>query len=150
MEARKERPLVAPRLVMRKVVRDIDSAPVTGGTSAIETLRYSLGSCPWVPDLEVFEEQGRLAIDVDLPGMKPEDISITVTGDRVQVAGERKRTSSPTRKDLHAPEPTYGCFSRTVQLPEGCNAAGLTWTFENGVLQICIPANASLAVERAA
>jgi HSP20 family molecular chaperone IbpA len=142
MDAVKEQPMFAPRLVMRKVVRDIDSAPAEGRTSAIETLRYSLGECPWVPELEVFEEDGWLMIRVDLPGVRSEDISISITGDRVQVAGERRRVPSVTRKDLHAPEPTYGRFSRSVRLPQGAAARRMIWAFENGVLQIVLPASA--------
>ena len=149
MEASKEQPVFAPRLVMRKVVRDIDSA-LPAGTSAIETLRYSLGECPWIPELDVFEEDGRVAIHVDLPGMKPEEVSVTVGRDRVEVAGERRRAPDANRKDLHAPERTYGRFNRTVRLPAGVQVASLTWTFENGVLQISVPANADAVVERAA
>jgi HSP20 family protein len=150
MDAGKEKPLFAPHLVMRKVVRDIDSAPAQGRTSPIEALRYSLGEWSWVPELEVFEEDGWLMIHVDLPGVRPEDVSISVAGDRVQVAGERRRASSLTRKALHAPEPTYGGFNRSVPLPENAAAAGLAWVFENGVLQIAIPVSANVPVEQVA
>jgi HSP20 family molecular chaperone IbpA len=150
MDAGNEKAMFAPHLVMRKVVRDIDSAPTEGRTSPIETLRYSLGEWPWVPELEVFEEDGWLMIHVDLPGVRPEDVSIAVAGDRVQVAGERRRASSLTRKDLHAPEPTYGGFNRSVRLPEGAAVAGLAWVFENGVLQIGVPVSANVLVEQVA
>jgi HSP20 family protein len=150
MDAGYEKPLFAPHLVMRKVVRDIDSAPAEGRTSPIETLRYSLGEWPWVPELEVFEEDGWLMIHVDLPGVRPEDVSISVAGDRVQVAGERRRASSVTRKDLHAPEPTYGRFNRSVRLPAGAAGGRLAWVFENGVLQIGVPVSTTIAAERLA
>ena len=138
MAAIKEEPLFAPHLVMRKTVRDVESQPPTGGASAIETLRYSGGEFPWVPELEVFEEDGRIAIRVDVPGVTPADVFVSVTGDRLDVVGQRRRASA-ARKDLHAPEPTYGRFKRTVRLPAGVQTEAMTWVFENGVLQINIP-----------
>jgi HSP20 family protein len=143
-------PVFAPRLVLRKVVRDIDSAPRAGCTSAIETLCYSLGECPWIPDLEVFEENGRVAIHLDVPGIKPEDVTVTVSGYRVEIAGERRRASHLRRKDLHAPERTYGRFHRTVRLPERVHMAAMTWTLDNGVLQITLPANTDARTAQAA
>ncbi|HEY6360757.1 MAG TPA: Hsp20/alpha crystallin family protein [Vicinamibacterales bacterium] len=147
MDSRKEAPLFAPRLVMRRVVRDIDNAP--GITSAIETLRYSLGECPWVPDLEVFEEAGRVAIQVDLPGMKPDEISVVVAGGRVSIQGERRREAAATRRDLHVPERTYGRFSRIVRLPEAAAADRATWAFEHGVLRLTVPLEKEAAVPAA-
>ena len=133
-----EERLFAPHLVMRKVVRDVDSGPAAGAAPAIEALRYSLGEYPWVPELEVFEEYGRIAIRVDLPGVPPADVFVSVTGDRLDVVGQRRRPST-ARKDLHAPEPTYGRFKRTVRLPDGVQVEAMAWAFENGVLQIAIP-----------
>ena len=146
MDRRNDAPMFAPRLVMRKVVRDVDSAPAAGGAPPIETLRYSLGECPWVPDLEVFEEGGRLAVHVDLPGMKREDISISVADGCVHVAGERRRAAR-SRKELHAPEPTYGRFHRAVPLPDACDVDRMTWVVENGVLQISVPVIARIQRE---
>ena len=138
MAAIKEEPLFAPHLVMRKTVRDVESQPPTGGASAIETLRYSVGEFPWVPELEVFEQDDRIAIRIDLPGVTPEDVFFSETGNRLDVIGQRRRPGS-ARKDLHAPEPTYGRFKRTVRLPDGVQTEAMTWVFENGVLQINIP-----------
>ena len=102
MAAIKEESLFAPHLVKRKVVRDVDGGPAAGGAPAIETLRYSVGEYPWVPELEVFEEDGRIAIRVDLPGVMPADVFVSMTGERLDVIGQRRR-SSGARKDLHAP-----------------------------------------------
>ena len=131
--------MFAPRLVMRRVVRDFDCMPTGHGTSPLETLRYSLSDCPWVPDLEVFEQDDLLTIHADLPAMKLEEVSVRITDDDVRIEGERRRPADPARKDLHAPERIYGRFSRTVRLPANANAAAVSWAFENGVLQISLP-----------
>jgi HSP20 family protein len=138
MAAIREEPVFAPHLVMRKVVRDVDSGPAARGASAIETLRYSVGECPWVPELEVFEEHRDIVIRVDLPGVTPADVFLSVNGKRLDVVGQRRQPSA-ARKDLHAPEPTYGRFKRTVRLPDGVHIDAMTWGFENGVLQVNIP-----------
>jgi HSP20 family molecular chaperone IbpA len=139
MATKTDPPVFAPRLVMRRVVRDYDCTPADQGMSAFETLRYSLSDCPWVPDLEVFEQDDLLTIYVDLPAMKLEEVSVRVTDEYVRIEGERQRPADPARKDLHAPERIYGRFGRTVRLPENANAAAVTWVFENGVLQITLP-----------
>ena len=144
---RKEAPLFAPRLVMRRVVRDIEDS--TGRHVGDRTLRYSLGECPWVPDLEVFEEAGRVAIHIDLPGMKPDEVSVTVAGGRVSIQGERRREAAAIRRDLHAPERTYGRFSRTVRLPAGAAADRAIWAFEHGVLRLTVPLENEVAVPAA-
>jgi HSP20 family protein len=128
-------PAFAPSLVMRRVVRDMDPEP--GRASAIETLSYSLGECPWVPDLEVFVEHGRLEIHVDLPGLKGDEVLATVTDGRVNVEGERRYDD--TRTYWHVPERTYGRFHRTVRLPAGADAGRTTMAFKNGVLQVSVP-----------
>jgi HSP20 family protein len=139
MATKTDAPMFAPRLVMRRVVRDYDCLPTDHGTSPLETLRYTLSDCPWVPDLEVFEQDDLLTIHVDLPAMKLEEVSVRVTDAYVRIEGERQRPADPARKDRHAPERIYGRFSRTVRLPGNANAAAVTWAFENGVLQVTLP-----------
>ncbi len=139
MATKTDAPRFAPRLVIRRVMRDYNCTPTNHETSPLEILRYSLSDCPWVPDLDVFEQDDLLTIHVDLPAMKLEEVSVRVTDDYVRIEGERRRPADPTRRDLHVPERIYGRFSRTVKLPENANAPGVTWAFENGVLKITLP-----------
>jgi HSP20 family protein len=98
-------------------------------TSLLETFRYSLGERRVVPELEIFEHDGALTICADLPALNLEEASVRVTDNYVRVEGERR--SAATR--------IFGRFSRTVRLPVNANAAGVTWSFEKGMLQITIP-----------
>jgi HSP20 family protein len=98
-------------------------------TSPLEAFRDSLGGRRPLPELEVFEHNGALTICADLPALKLEEASVRVTDNYVRVKGERRAPA----------EQIYGRFSRTVRLPVNANAAAVTWTFENGVLQITIP-----------
>ena len=103
--------------------------PAGRRTSPLETFRYRLGDRPVVPELETFEHDGALTICADMPALKLEEASVRVTDNYVRVEGERRS----------AAERIYGRFSRTVRLPVNANAAAVTWTFEDGVLQITIP-----------
>jgi HSP20 family protein len=126
-------------------MRAVSVAPGPGVESPIETMSYTLSECPWVPDLEVFEQDNLLFIQVDLQAMKLEEVSVSVTDRHVKIAGERRRRAAPTRRDLHAPERVYGRFSRTVRLPKGIEGRLVAWGFENGVLQIRFPLAATRA-----
>jgi HSP20 family protein len=97
--------------------------------SPLEAFRYSSGERQPSAELEVFEHNGALTICADLPALKLEEASVRVTDNYVTVKGERRAPA----------EEIYGRFSRTVRLPVNANAAAVTWTFENGVLQITIP-----------
>ena len=87
MDRTKEPPLLAPSLLIRRVTRDADGTTAAGNVLAIETVRYSLRECPWVPDLEVFEQEGQFVIQVDLPAIELEEVSVSVTDDRVRIQG---------------------------------------------------------------
>jgi HSP20 family molecular chaperone IbpA len=97
-------------------------------TYRLEAFRYSVGEAR-LPELEVFEHDGALTICADLPALRLDEASIRVTDNYVRVEGERRPPA----------ERIYGRFNRTVRLPVNANAAAVTWTFENGVLQITIP-----------
>lgn len=90
----------------------------------------------WWPTLDVHEAENEYVALVDLPGVKPEDVSIeleqqvlTVSGTRVPFsAGETKYTERP-----------YGSFVRTFTLPKGVESDKIAAEYENGVLQVHVP-----------
>ena len=122
-------PMGPPQLLEGSVGRDGDASPAGRVTSRLEAFRYSLGAHRVIPELDVFEHDGTLTICADLPALELDEASVQVTDTYVRVEGERRLPA----------ERVYGRFSRTVRLPVNANAAAVTWTFENGVLQITIP-----------
>jgi HSP20 family protein len=93
----------------------------------------------WVPEMEVTEREGRLKIHVDLPGLKKEEIAVTVTDGYLTIEGERKYETEKQENERFHTERTYGKFVRTFALPEGVTPTEIAATYENGVLEVMVP-----------
>ncbi len=94
----------------------------------------------WVPPIEVLERDDQLVVRADLPGLSKEDVKVEVTDDLLTVAGERREERDETREGYRHSERRYGRFSRSVPLPEGISPEDVRCTFQNGVLEITMPA----------
>lgn len=91
------------------------------------------------PNLDVYETGNEVVVKATLPGIKPEDVDITLTGDVLTITGETKEETEQTDKNYIRRERRYGSFSRTVALPEGLEGDKADAKFENGVLTLSIP-----------
>ena len=94
----------------------------------------------WNPAVDVRETPKELRLDVELPGMREEDIEIEVENSMVTIRGEK----SAERKEgeegrFHLVERTYGSFQRSFQLPQGVDEKQIQADFDKGVLHISIP-----------
>ena len=78
-------------------------------------------------------------IDVDLPGVKKDDIKINVKGSTLALSGERKYKKEVKEKDYHRIESSFGKFERFFTLPEGADVENITASSEDGVLEVTIP-----------
>ncbi len=99
--------------------------------------RGAFGS--WHPALEVSESNGEFHVHADLPGLKPEDVKVEVTGDTLTIHGERKSEHEDRSGRTYRSERQYGEFYRSILLPEGANADQVKAQFNNGVLEISVP-----------
>lgn len=93
----------------------------------------------WSPAIEVAEHEGQLKVRADLPGLKPEDVKVEVTGDAVIIQGERKNEHEETKGGIYRCERSYGQFHREIPLPEGTKSDQARAQFRDGVLEISIP-----------
>jgi HSP20 family protein len=93
----------------------------------------------WSPHLEVCERNGRLLIQVDLPGVSREDVNVQIEPDAVIIQGQRTQQSERSDQGYYHSERSYGSFYRTVPLPEGIDVDQATATFRNGVLEVEMP-----------
>lgn len=91
------------------------------------------------PSLDVYETANDLVVKAALPGMKPEDVDITITGDLLTISGETKEETEQKDKNYIRRERRYGSFSRSVSLPGGLNGDKAEAKFENGVLTLTVP-----------
>lgn len=94
----------------------------------------------WLPDLEVFEEEGQLVVRTDVPGMSKDDVTVTIGDDTLTIEGERKLDSKAKGKGYYRSERAYGHFRRCLGLPEGIDLEKATASFKDGVLEVTMPA----------
>jgi HSP20 family protein len=93
----------------------------------------------WMPGVEVYEKADKFVVRAELPGMKKEEIDVSVVGDTLTISGERKAESEVKDEDYYRCELCYGKFSRSVGLPAAVNAAKVDASYENGILEITLP-----------
>jgi len=96
----------------------------------------------WGPRVDIYESNGSYRFKADLPGLRKEDVSVTVSDDRLTIQGERKRESEKTTPRFHRVERSYGSFSRSFSLPEDADLHAVKAHCENGELTISIPRKA--------
>lgn len=93
----------------------------------------------WIPQLEVFQRNGRFVVRADLPGMKKDDIKVNVEEDTLILQGERRVEEEVKRDNFHRTERTYGSFFRSLPLPEGVKTDKIDAAFKDGVLEVSMP-----------
>lgn len=96
------------------------------------------GGAMMVP-MDMTETDNEVILTASLPGIKPEDVDITVTGNTLTIKGEFKAEEETERGNVYFRERRYGAFHRSVMLPTDVNADKAEATFENGVLKLKIP-----------
>lgn len=97
------------------------------------------GAGEWSPALDVAETEGAFLVRAELPGLDPDNVEITLTGDTLTIKGEKKEEKEEKTKSFHRVERSYGSFQRSVQLPVSVKADAVAATFKNGVLTIELP-----------
>jgi HSP20 family protein len=94
----------------------------------------------WSPVIEVTQNEGQLKVHAELPGLKPEDVHVEVVNDQLIIQGERKYEHEEKKKGVYRSERRYGQFYRSIPLPEGAATEQAKAQFNNGVLEITMPA----------
>ena len=94
----------------------------------------------WLPDIDMFHKDDTLVLRADVPGIKPEDLTVTVEDDLLTIRGHREEQKEVKEEDYYCAERATGEFVRTVRLPEGVTADQVEAHRENGVLEVTIPA----------
>jgi HSP20 family protein len=95
-----------------------------------------------VPPVDVYEEGDTLVVKAELPGMKREEIEVTLTGDLLTLSGKKEKEEKVERKDYHRLERAAGAFTRSFKLPYEVKLDEVKATFKEGVLEIRAPKSA--------
>ena len=89
--------------------------------------------------IDMYETKDDVVVKAALPGIKPEQVEVTITGDVLTIRGESKEENQVKEENYVRKERRFGSFSRCVTLPDGLKADKADATFENGVLTLKIP-----------
>ncbi len=93
----------------------------------------------WVPPVDVYESPERFVITMELPGVSPDEVDISIENSVLTVRGERSFYQQMAERDFHRIERRFGSFGRTVSLPSTADAERIEASFDAGVLQIEVP-----------
>lgn len=93
----------------------------------------------WTPALDVFEDQDSLVVKAEVPGMKKEDIEISLHDGSLSISGERKGESKSEDAEVYRAERFFGRFQRTVMLPTPVNAEKVKAQYKDGILTVTLP-----------
>ncbi|MBN1664612.1 MAG: Hsp20/alpha crystallin family protein [Deltaproteobacteria bacterium] len=91
------------------------------------------------PPINIWMGQDDLIVTAEIPGVKVENIDISVIGDRLTLNGYREIISLKEGESYHRQERNYGPFSRTLQLPFNVNATKVDAKYDKGILTITLP-----------
>lgn len=89
--------------------------------------------------LDMYQTENDVVIKASLPGVKPEEVDISVTDDVVTISGEHKEEEEVKEKDYLRKEQRYGAFSRYVPVPVSVKSDKAEAEFEDGILTLTLP-----------
>ena len=92
-----------------------------------------------IPAVDLYQTDDEVVVKASLPGLKAEDVQITVTGEMLTLKGEFKQKEDVKEKAYHLREQRYGLFERAFALPTEVVADKAKAEFENGILTITLP-----------
>lgn len=93
----------------------------------------------FTPAVDIHETKEGYELLADLPGMKPEDVDLTVENGVLTISGERKAEKAEEKDGYKRIERTYGSFRRSFTLPKGVDAEGIQAHVEHGQLRVKVP-----------
>ena len=102
----------------------------------------------WAPAIDVTTKDGDLLVRVELPGVKQEDVDITLQNNVLTISGERNAEQEEERGGYYVRERRHGSFSRSLPLPEGLDESKIHARYENGVLEVTVEGAAAVQEPR--
>lgn len=93
----------------------------------------------WGPPVDVFEDKDNVVAKIELPGMKKEEIQLSIVGDILNISGERKRETEHKTAGAYLSERYFGRFHRSVPLPVAVEPAKIQAHYKEGLLTVTCP-----------
>lgn len=89
--------------------------------------------------IDMYQTDDSVVVKASVPGVKPEEVEVTITGDTLTIKGETRAEEEVKQDSYVRQEISYGAFSRSILLPSSLQTDKAEATFENGVLTLTIP-----------
>ncbi len=125
------RPMREMNSLQREMNRMFDSFFADTDENAMEST--------WYPSVDIRETGENIDVFAELPGMKKEDIKLSVRDNVLHLSGEKKRTEEEKDSNFHRVERIYGTFSRSFTLPARVDMNKVNAVFKDGVLHLTLP-----------
>ena len=93
----------------------------------------------WTPALDVFDEKDNFVVNVELPGLKKEEINLSFQDGVLSISGERKSAVENKDGQTFRSERYFGKFQRSVTLPAAVDSAKINASYKDGILSVTLP-----------
>jgi len=123
-----------PWSLLNRLQRELEQGAAEGSTATAE----------WAPAVDIKEEADKFVLHADIPGVKPEEIDISMEAGVLTIKGEKKTEALTEKENYKRVERTYGSFYRRFSLPDTANSEAISAVSKNGVLEITIPKRESV------
>jgi HSP20 family protein len=132
------------------IQRGWDPFEILREMTAWDPLRAVLSSreVPFIPQFEVKETKDGYLFRADLPGVKEEDVDVSIAGNRLTITGKRDEEKRDDTDRMFLYERSYGSFTRSFTLPEGVDSEHVDAELKDGVLALHLSKRAEIQPKR--
>ena len=99
----------------------------------------SIATAEWAPAVDIKEDEDKFVIQADIPGVKPEEIDISMEDGVITIKGEKETEAKTEQNGYKRVERTFGSFYRRFSLPDTADGEAISAKCKHGVLEITIP-----------
>lgn len=93
----------------------------------------------WLLAADVAETENEVAVNVEIPGMDPQEFDISLKGGTLTIKGDKKQEKVEGEENYHLIERRYGTFTRSILLPQEVESDKISAAYKNGVLTVTVP-----------
>ncbi len=93
----------------------------------------------WPPPIEAYEKGNKFIIKAEIPGMRGQDIDVSITDDTLTIKGKRELPKDAKQEDYYCCERPYGTFVRPIPLPPNVDTKDVEAVYDDGILEITLP-----------
>jgi HSP20 family protein len=97
------------------------------------------GTSNWIPAVDIYESENELVVNLDLPGVEPKDVDVSVENNILTIRGERRFEEKQEKENYHRVERSYGTFARSFTLSTRVDADKIRANYHAGVLSVTLP-----------